>query len=163
MFLRGYTVFQCKTEIFQRQMCQTRMADKTPEDKTPEDKTPEKSGHWDKNPELIFRGRTEPRSYKYSKCKRNHQNIKQIMKKYILYSLSKVYFKHQKHQHMYNEYLDFWTHHEMRGINSLVFFCRVTAAQDCLLTGNSPLAYYEINFITSATSSCNIHRFDYLK
>ena len=43
------------------------MADKTPEGKTPEDKTPEKSGHWDKNLELIFRGRTEPPSYKNSK------------------------------------------------------------------------------------------------
>ena len=59
--------------------------------------------------------------------------------------------------------LDFWTHHQMRGIGSLVFFCRVTAAQDCLLIGNSPLAYYEINFITSTASSCNIHRFDYIK
>ena len=37
--------------------------DKTPEDKTPEDKTPEKSGPWDKNPELIFRGWTEPQTF----------------------------------------------------------------------------------------------------
>ena len=63
-----------------------------PGGQNPGDKTTEKSGYWDKNPELIFRGRTEPRSYKYSKCKRNHQNIKQIMKKYIIYSLSEVYF-----------------------------------------------------------------------
>ena len=39
------------------------MTDKTPEDKNPEDRTPEKSVDWDKTPELIFRGWTNPEKF----------------------------------------------------------------------------------------------------